>query len=242
MASVSDPSDLPVTGFTTDVRAIVPRARDAVRIDDLRLSIPVSSGQPVTPEIDGLRLTVTNEGLEVSLSFASGLLSTVSRARVDELLAAMDENPRLRPVRWYYASLFRVAGLRDELAISGQLIDGGLEIRARFAQVESSGLLRQLRDRARNLATVTVRLGLAAEVGSLRVRLDLSPDVNGTLAKMILNGVVERPGVTRADDTSVLVDLAAVSAAHSDVPVVLLGKVQGVDVTGERMVVVVGRG
>ena len=219
---------------------MAPLLPDAIRIDDLRISLPVPSGEKVTPDILGLTLTVTNEGLAVALSFASELFSSVSRARIDELLAAMEENPRLRPVRWYYASLFKVAGLRDELAISGDLINGGVEIRARFAQAESSGLLRQIRDRARGLATVTVRMGLAAEAGGVRMRLDLSPDVNGTLAKLILNGAGDRFGITRLDETSILVDLAAVIAARPDVPIRLSGRVRRVDVTGERLVVHVG--
>lgn len=238
MVSGSAPNDLRVTTPADGVEAqtVAPHPPDAVRIDDLRLSLPVPTGGTVTPDIAGLRLTVSNEGLGVVLGFASDLLTTVSRARIEELLAAMEENPRLRPVRWYYASLFRVAGLRDELAISGDLIEGGVEIRARFAQAETGGFLRQLRDRARNLATVSVRLGLTAEAGALRVRLDLSPDVNGTLARLVLNGAGDRPGIMRADDTSVLVDVGALVAAQPDVRVRVSGKVRRVEVTEERLV------
>lgn len=239
-ASASAANDRHMTPPAAGVDEIAPRPEAAIQIDDLRLSVPVPSGGRATPDILGLTLTVTNEGLTDALSFASELLSTVSRARIDELLAAMDENPRLRPVRWYYASLFKVAGLRDALAISGDLIDGGVEIRARFAQAEPGGLFRQIRDRARGLATVTVRLGLTAEAGGVRVRLDLSPDVNGTLAKLVLNGARDRPGITRMDETSVLVDLAGVLGARADVPVGLTGRVRRMDVSGQRLVMEVG--
>jgi hypothetical protein len=196
-----------------------PDLESAVRIDDLRLSLPpeVISGEAAEVDVEGVRLTVSQAGVQVLVRFLSQQVSTISRERVDGLLATMDEHPRLRPVRWYYASLFRVVGLRDELAISGILVDGGIEIRARFAQAESGNLLRQWRDRARNLATVTARLHLSAVDGALHVRLDLTPDVNKILVNLVLNGMGARPGLSRVDATSVRIDPAeAVAAAVAD--------------------------
>ena len=186
----------------------------AARFDGLRFSVSpdVAGGEGAEVVVEGVRLVMTGAGFQTVVAELSRQVSTVSRERIDGLLAAMDENPRLRPIRWYYSSLFRVAGVRDELAISGDLIDGGIEIRARFAQMESGNLLRQLRDRARNLASVTARLHLSAVNGALQVQLDLTPDVNGMLTNLLLNRMGERPGLSRVDATTVRIELAEVVA------------------------------
>lgn len=217
----------------------------AVRFDDLRLSIvPDGIGdEGMEIVIDGVRLTLTSAGFHAVIVALAQQVSVLSHERIDGLLAAMDENPRLRPVRWYYASLFRMAGLRDELAISGELFEGGIEIRARFVQTESGNLLRQLRDRARNLATVTARLHLAAVDGALNVRLDLAPDVNGLLANLLLNRMGAQPGLSRVDGTTVRIDLAEVVAsatADRRPRPRLVGHLLDVQITPEQAVFILG--
>ncbi len=222
-----------------------PDSPSAVRFDELRLSMPhdaIGNG-PAEVGIEGVRLTLTRAGVQDLVEVLSRRVSTRSRDRIDGLLAAMDENPRLRPVHWYYASLFRVVGVRDELDISGDLVDGGLEVRARFAQTESGNLLQKLRDRARNLVTITARLHLAAVDGALHVRLDLTPDVNGLLTNLLLNGMGTRPGLSRVDDTTVRIDLAeAVEAAVGDRQPRprLVGRLQDVQITADEAVFVLG--
>lgn len=220
-------------------------AMSAVRFDDLRLSVVPEGigGEAAEIFVAGVRLTLTSAGFESVIAALAQQVSVLSHERIDGLLAAMDENPRLRPVRWYYASMFRVAGLRDELAISGDLFDGGIEVRARFAQSESGNLLRQLRDRARNLATVTARLHLAAVDGALQVRLDLSPDVNGLLTNLLLNRMGTLPGLSRVDGTTVRIDLAeSVVSATADLRPRprLVGQLLDVQITPEEMVFILG--
>lgn len=211
-----------------------------VRVEDVRLAVRLEAGQPGRPELRGARVTLTTEGLNVALGFASGLLTRISRERIDGLLTAMEQTPRLRPVRWYYASLFRLGGMQDELLVSGDLFAGGMEIRVRFQREEGGGFLRQLRDRARSVATVTLRLTLAAEDGRLRARVDLSPDVGGLVTRFVLNGVARRPGVERIDDATVGIDLGALLAADPTVPFALAGCVRRVDIDTERAVIEIG--
>ena len=220
-------------------------AVSAVRFDDLRLSVvPDGTGGEIAEiVVDGVRLTLTSAGFQAVIATLAQQVSVLSHERIDGLLAAMDENPRLRPVRWYYASLFRVAGVRDDLAISGDLFNGGIEIRARFAQTESGNLLRQLRDRARNLATVTARLHLAAVGGALQIRLDLTPDVNGLLINLLLSRMGAQPGLSRVDGTTVRIDptevVASAMAARLPRPR-LVGRLLDVQITPEQADFVLG--
>ena len=224
---------------------IADSAERAVRFDDVRLSVsPDSIGAGASEVVvEGMRLMLTSAGFQTVLADLSRQVSTVSHERIDTLLAAMDENPRLRPVRWYYASLFQVVGVRDDLAISGDLIDGGIEIRARFGQTESGNLLRQLRDRARNLVTVSARLHLAAVDGALHIRLDLTPDVNGLLTNLMLNRMGARPGLSRVDATTVRIDLAevvAIATADRQSRLRLAASLVEVQITPEQAVFVLG--
>lgn len=219
-------------------------AASAVRFDDLRLSLAVEAlDGAAAVVVEGVRLTVSRAAFQALVAFLSEQVSTISRERIDALLATFDEHPRLRPIRWYYATLFRVAGLRDELAIDGTLIDGGIEVRARFAQAESGSLLRQLRDRARGLATVTARLRMSAVDGALHVRLDLSPDVNGILTTLVLNGLATQPGISRVDAVTVRLDPAMVvaEATSERTPTVRLGcGLREVQIEPEQAVIVLG--
>jgi hypothetical protein len=220
-------------------------AGSAARFDELRFSVAPEAigGEAAEIVIEGVRLTLTSAGFQTVIAELSRQVSTLSHERIDALLTAMDENPRLRPVRWYYASLLRVAGVRDELAIGGDLFDGGLEIRARFAQTESGNLLRQLRDRARNLVTVAARLHLAAVDGSLQIRMDLTPDVNGLLTNLLLNRMGTQPGLTRVDATTVridLVEMVAIAAADRQPRPRLVGRLLDVQITPEHAVFILG--
>jgi len=217
---------------------------DALHFDQLRFSLPIDIvNGPEEIAIEGFHLFLTSDGFQTVVTTLSQQISMLSRERIDGLLSAMDENPRLRPVRWYYASLFRGLGLRDDLDISGLLIDGGIEIRARFAQAESGNILRQLRDRARNLATVTVRLHLSLLDGAIQARFKLSPDVNGLLTNLILDGMGARPGLTRVDASTVRIDLGEVVAsatAEQRPRPRLVGRLMEMRITPEQAVAVLG--
>jgi hypothetical protein len=215
----------------------------AVEVADLAIDLPVAGSlESPRPVVRGLRLTARAEAVEVALSQASAVLSRLSQARVDDLLDQMATSVWLRPLRPYYALLFRLAGVENGLEVAGGLAAGAVHAQARFSSDPEAGIFGQLRDRAKGAASVRLRLEPSVgKQGRLRLRVAVEPDVRGMIARAAVGAVAGRPGVRRLDDATIEVDVGAVLAAEASLPVTWDAPVRVVVVSEDAITVEFGR-
>jgi hypothetical protein len=216
----------------------------AVEIADLSIDLPVA-GLPdsLRPVVRGLRLTARAEALEVALVQASAVLSQISRARVEDLLDQMAASVWLRPLRPYYAMLFRLAAVENGLEVTGRLAAGAIHAQARFRSDPGASIIGQLRDRAKGAASVRLRIEPSVgDEGRLRLRIAVEPDVRGIIARAVVGAISGRPGVRRLDDATVDVDLDEALAAETSAAVTWNAPVRAVRVDAAALTIDCGAG
>jgi hypothetical protein len=209
----------------------------AVEVEDLTAAIPLEqSGATARPAVRGLRLRVGNEAVAAGMAYASAALGRISRSRVEELLDQLSASPWLRHFRWYYAALFRLAGVENGLDVVGTLAPGAVVVQARFRAAPERTLLGHLRDLAKGAVEVRVRIEPSVgDGGRLRLRLELEPDVRGAVAKLVVGSLAKRPGVIVVDQATVEVDLGLLLAQTNRLPFDWEAGVQDVEVTAEAI-------
>jgi hypothetical protein len=214
----------------------------AVRADDLSLDLPTAGPRTgARPILRGLTVRVTDEGLREGLTYATTVVDRLSRTKIDEFLDQLAASPWLRSFRWYYASLLRLAAIENGLDLDGELTGGRIVAHARFRSAADRGFLGQLRDLAKGAVTVTARIAPSVgDRGRLRLRLELDPDVRGSIARLILGAAAKRPGIYRVDDATVEIDVGILFAQAANVPLDWDAAVRSVEVAPAMLTVVFG--